>query len=266
MKLTPYIFLGILLITACDNHGETMTAHDINEIENKPPLKDSLVDFYTQTILEHYNNTNNIEQEIELTITGKRSYEDESILILSFDETLKFGSWHYTNSSLCFLKNGSELIPLHPSSDEKTLLKDFLQRDINYPNRIDGSIYQIIDLTGDGISEYVFRSEGMVRDNFEERYDIYSMNVSNQTLERHKLSISSSGIQFNYPIIYGESRGYKIIENDSINPIIEIKEVISELDDSHDKVNELSCTFSYYVWNDKENQFVKLLLTEPKLH
>ncbi|PKP05054.1 MAG: hypothetical protein CVU11_02610 [Bacteroidetes bacterium HGW-Bacteroidetes-6] len=238
----------------------------MNEVEKTFPLKDSLVEIYTHTILEYYNNSNNIEQEIELAITGKRDYEDDSILILSFDEILKFGSWHYTNSSLCFRKNGRELIPIRPSSDEKTLLNDFFQREMNYPNRIDGSIYQIIDLTGDGNPEFIFRSEGMVRDNFEERYNIYQLNVSNRTLEREKLLISSRGIQLSYPIIYGESREYKIIENDSTNPIIVIKEVISELDYSQDKVNELSCTFSYYVWDDRENQFVKLLLTKPKRH
>lgn len=260
-QLLYYIPICSLLLIGCGSQDHTIE-ENIHKIEITPSTPDSLVDFYTQVIYKHYNDTNTDDYKVELDLEGKREYEDDSILILTFDEILKYGSWHYTDASLCFFKNGSELIPIAPTVEGKQLTNDFFEREIQYPNRINGVIKELIDLTGDGIPEYIFYSYALFRDNFDERYDIYQLNSDNHTLERLDLSISSNGILGGSDGDYGELRDYKIIGNDSRNPIIEINEVINKPNDSTFEVEKISNIFSYFTWDNHAGRFKKILPTK----
>lgn len=259
MKKIPLILLSSLLAISCrEQSGHNFKVESFSS-EFKSNTKDSLINYYEQAIIDYYCEADSSEYKVKLEITGKREYEDDSILILTFDEILKFGSWHYSNSSLFFLKNGNSLIPISPSStDLKILNDDFYERDLLYPNRIHGKFTQKIDLTGDGKSEYIFHSTGSIKTSFEESYNIYQMNPDNQTLELFDLSISSNGIQGECDTTFGELSEFEIIENDSINPIIEIIKIMSTCNDSTFKVENLSRTVSYYVWDEQKNKFINL--------
>ena len=262
MKKLPYRFLFLLLLAACNPPNAEIAPPISAEIEPETSPKDTTVDFYLQSIHAYYDSSNSLNNDVELAVKGMRAYEDDSILILTFDEILKFGSWHYSNASLCFYKNGDKRIPIGPIFPETTLLTDYYQSDLNYPNRIDGELHQIIDLTGDGKPEYIFRSEGMVRTNFEEKYNFYQLNLSDQSLKRAKFLIESSGMLFSYPTIVGQSSSYSILENDAGNPLIEVKTIVSELAESQSQVKELSCKNSYFVWDNQASQFVGI--SNPK--
>lgn len=267
MKNGLYILLIPLLVGSCLDKNDNKNQYEQFSNENIDDSNDSLVHYYEQTILDYYSESDTNEYKIPFEVTGKVEYVDDSILILTFNEILKFGSWHYTNSSLFFIKDGNQLIPISSNLSELRILSDdYYERDIQYPNRIHGKFKQRIDLTGDGEPEYIFHSKGSIRTGFEESYNFYRLNLSNNKLELMNLSIISNGIQGECDSTFGELREFKIIENDSINPIIEIKKTISSCNNNTITVEGLSPTFSYYVWNGEENKFIELLLTKPKLN
>jgi hypothetical protein len=243
---------------SCDNTNDKLDEDllEVEDVKEAEREQDSIVDYYTEAIYAYYHKANFEENEIEieLRVKGERAYETDSILIISFNEVLEFGSWHYTDASLLFFKNGKDLIPIALSLEGEGVLNDFYKKDIQYPNRIDGVLHQIIDLTGDGKDEYIFRATGSIRVNFEERYTIYHLNPDTRKLERDSLSIYSQGVQADCDTIYGELGSFRIIKN----RIVEVKEVVSTCIDSLFKVQELTCTFTYYIWDKEEHKFKKL--------
>lgn len=264
MKYYILILSFILLVNSCGDNNIKNDEAVLLSTDLAENTHDSLVHYYEQTILDYYNESNTNQYEIPFKVTGIREFEDDSVLTIAFEEILEFGSWHYTNSSLLFIKNGSQLLQVSPMSTElKILNSDFYERDIQYPNRIPGKFKQKIDLTGDGKSEYIFQASGSIQTNFEESYNFYQLDPANQTLEIMDLAIFSSGVQAECETTYGTLKEYKIIENDTINPIIEIKENISVCNDRTFEVEELSSHLSYYTWNEKESRFIELL--PPKL-
>lgn len=259
MKKTLFILLSLLLIIGCsEQNGNNIEVESISS-EFNSNTEDSLIKFYEQTIINYYNNSDTNEYKVKLEVTGKREYEDDSILILTFDEILKFGSWHYSNSSLCFLKNGGTLTPVPPSlSASKILNDDFYERNIQYPNRIHGTFEQKVDLTGDGEPEYIFRSTCSIKTSFEESYNIYQLDPKNQILALCNLSISSNGIQGECDTTFGTLCEFEIIKNDATYPIIKVKEIISTCNDSTFKVEKSNCTISYYAWDEQKSKFINL--------
>src|SRR5690606_26045665 len=136
-----------------------------------------LVDKALQFIEAYYEQADTADDHIELELEGEVTYEDDDMLIISFNEILKFGSWHYTQSSLCYAKGVDSLVIVHPYLCDSHLLNaDFYERDLNYPNRMEGRFVEAIDLTGDGKNEYIFCSSGEIRTSFEKVYTVYRFN------------------------------------------------------------------------------------------
>lgn len=259
MKKISFILVSSLFTFSCSEQSVSNNDVELFSSEFNSNTEDSLIKSYEQIIINYYNHSDTNEYKVKLEVTGKREYEDDSILILTFDEILKFGSWHYSNSSLCFLKDEGALTPVLPSvSASKILNDDFYERNIQYPNRIHGTFEQKVDLTGDGKPEYIFRSTGSIKTSFEESYNIYQLDTKNRTLALCNLSISSNGIQGECDTTFGTLCEFEIIKNDAIYPIIKIKETISACNDSTFKVEKLNCNISYYAWDEQKSKFINL--------
>jgi len=220
------------------------------------PKQDSLVDFYSQMIHNYYASNNNDAADIELNLDGKIGYENDSLLILTFNETLKYGSWHRTNSSLCFKKKGNALIPIKVAPKKERVLTDYYQSDLFYPNRMEGELFQVVDLTGDGQPEYIFHETGSIRTNFEEFYSVYHFNAAKNSLKRDDFSVFATGVQGNCNGTYGDLVEFKIIEKSS-KIGIKIKKTKTECNSETIKVELMSQTTSFYVWNQKQRRFIK---------
>lgn len=240
---------------ACDQHDQVETSVDLSRNEESSLPADSILDFYTESIRNYYISMDTNAYKVELEISGKRAFEDDSLLILSFEEILKFGSWHTTNSSLCFRKSGDALIPIFPSSSEKLSESDYYERDLNYPNRIEGVFYQQIDLTGDGKREFIFDVYGAIRTTFEDKFTFYQLHFENNSVESMQFSICSKGVQGECDQTFGELRTFQIRERVEQNPIIEIAEISSTCEDNTFKI--VKTDTSYYVWQNTNKNFVK---------
>lgn len=217
---------------------------------------DTLVDHY-ETEIQKYYRQHNSESNVELELSGSIAYEDEAVLILAFDETLKFGSWHRTNSSLFFLKDEGGLIPVPATlQDRVVLLTDYYEVDLNFPNRVQGVFYQAVDLTGDDRPEYIFHSEASVKTNLEEHYTVYRLNEDLPRLEMTNLSVYSYGTQGECDAVFGDLRKLIVHESDSAMAFIEVSEESSSCVNGQKEVRRESATL--YIWDDQKNEFIEL--------
>jgi hypothetical protein len=256
-KIITGIFLSILL--GCQ--GELIIAPNVVNIssddtleEKKEILKDERLAFYEQEIKEYYQQQyTESDIPIELGLSGTIGYEDEQILILHFDEILEFGSWHYTNSALFFMKQGERLVRVKTPTIKDKLLADFYQRKMQYPNRIEGRLHQHFDLTGDGIKEYIFYATGMVRTNVEDAYHIYQLDTRTQELKLMNLYTKGSFVEGECESAYGMQEELKVIEQDSfVLPIIKLKRLQTICIDSVSQVDTINVDYEYYQWKGQE--------------
>ena len=265
LKKIIFMLIYYILITACSQQVKSNSKN--LSAKSNLQKKESLTVFYEKAILDYYKKANTDDYKIELELSGEIAYEDNSVLILSFKEILKFGSWHYTDSSLLFLKDGNKLIPISSSSPNLKLLNDdYYERDIKYQNRIQGIFKERVDLTGDGKPEYIFLASGSIKTSLEEKYSIYHLNTDSKSLVISNLHISSNKTQGECNNTFGTVRKYKIIKMKSSLPIIEVNEIQSICDYSLSKVKELSSKSSYYQWNKQKKVFEEVSYKNKLIH
>ena len=249
--------LYFFLTVSCTNETKKNLPQDSPNIEQKE--KDSIVIHYEQLISDYYKKMDSNDYEIVLQIDGRKEYEDDAVLILTFNEVLEYGSWHYTESSLFFLKKDTQLLPIAPSTaDLKILNEDFHEKALQYPNRISGQFKEKIDLTGDGIPEYIFYSTGIIRTNIEEAQHVYQLNLEQQRLEITNVSTSGNGFVGECDTTIGQLSDFNFIQTNSTCPIIEVKTVEKICMDSILKAQTIDSSKSYYQWNPQSSRFEKL--------
>lgn len=248
-------FVFLLLLFSCNEDLVQSVLVSQNEQDNVANA-DSLVDCYTQSFHDYYDSVNADFEGITLQLSGKKRFENDSMLILSFDEILEFGSWHYSNSSLCFSIKEKDLIPITAISGENGLLKEYYGRRMDFPNRIEGELFQVVDLTGDGRAEYIFHARSSIRTNFEERYSFYHLNSESNRLVPYDLIVTGHGVEGDCDRAFGDLCEIEIIEG-ATQAQIEIKQIKCTCNDELLKVEEISRATSYYVWDKALNQFKK---------
>lgn len=251
------ILLPLFIAISCINESKKNSPQDSSNVELQK--KDSIVLHYEQLIADYYNKADSSDYKTVLQIDGRKAYEDDAVLILTFDEVLEYGSWHYTESSLFFLKKKNQLLPVAPSlAGLKILNEDFHEKALQYPNRISGQFKEKIDLTGDGIPEYIFHSSGMIRTSLEEVQHIYQLNLEEQDLEITNLSTSSKGFVGECDTTIGQLSDFKFIQTNSAYPIVKVKTIEKICIDSILKAQEIDSSMSYYQWNPQNSKFIKI--------
>lgn len=192
-RLLPIGFALALALAACHTQSrkpDTIASHGPSQ--DTTDVKDSLVDSHVKAIKKHYAQSRQNDGKIALELKGKRAYEDDSVVALSFDEIQQFGSWHYSTSALVFLKENNQLVAVTASPDHSVNgLR--LVSGIAFPNKIDGNFKEMKDLTGDGIPEFLFLDYRNYHDEVEEKLNVYRLNKKSRLLEQLNLTAFSHG-------------------------------------------------------------------------
>ncbi len=209
----PILFLFILGLSGCRTQEKTNETH--------VQLRDSLVDFHTEAIQKYYAQTKQNGGGIALELKGRRALENDSIVILSFDEIEQFGSWHYANSALFFIKEKQRLVAVTASpafSANGLRLVD----GIAYPNKIHGSFKEMKDLTGDGVAEFLFLDSRSYHDEVEERLSIYQFNKKDRLLVPLNVEAFSHGTAAGDTLL-GTIETLRILKNHDNQTITAVK-------------------------------------------
>ena len=245
------------LIIGCDSHPTKSNSIPEANQKNIIDTKDSIVECSLAQIKQHYYEFQQQEQyKIELELVGERTFENDSILILSFDETIKFGSWSYNNSSLIFHKAGNQLLPIKPDIILEKEFADSLD-EINYPNRIRGKFDKSIDLTGDGIPEYLFKQRNTHRDFVAETTHIYKIDLQKNKVHQVNLKSFSRGFIFAEDTLDGDNEKLEIIKSNQNELLIQIKHITTKRN-SLGTLDVIADKLTYYKYNTKAQKFIEI--------
>jgi hypothetical protein len=255
-RLLFLIFFCLNVLVGCDSHS-TEKIPEQNEIEeNEVTQKDSIVEYYAAQIQKYYTELQQGQSEIELELIGERTFENDPILIMSFREIIKFGSWRYCNSSLFFHKKGNQLLPVKPSLIPHNEDID-LSEEISYPNRIPGKFDTIIDLTGDGIPEYTFRRHFACRDVVYEEIRIFKMDTDKNILRQLNLKTQSSGFLYAIDTLEGDNEKLEIIKSNQKELLVQINHITTKRNSSG-TIDVIADKLTYYKYNTKAQKFIEI--------
>lgn len=196
-----FVFLGSILsvvLQGCTADTHAPQAKKIVEtssvfVTDNPNSIDSLKKYCQEEIENYYRDffSKAVSFDIpELTLEGQMSYMDETFIIISFKEIVKYGSWHYSNSSFIFRKNREGQVIRVVCNEEDTPAGSGIDRELNYPKRVNGLPHIISDLNGDGKTDFIFESVTGIRDHQQTVYSFY-LYTHEETLKRSILSIKS---------------------------------------------------------------------------
>lgn len=254
------IYFFLQLFVGCKTNNKENSTNLITNNKEGIINKDSIIEFYSAQIQKHYlelqENEANFTTRIELELDGKRTFENDTLLILSFEEVIKFGSYRYSESSLVFKKKNHQLVPIEAPFLFKNK-KININEEIYYPNRIPGYFTKSIDLTGDGIHEYVFTKEFMYKDNIEKDVRIYKIDLQKNILHQLNLEAHSSGFVFTPDTLRGTNERMSFIETSNKEVIVKLVNETTETNSDGDLVIKEIKT-SYYKYNPDKNKFIAI--------
>ena len=263
-QLFSYIFFYCLLVVGCQSKAkEKNTIVNNNKISSI--VKDSLVRHYSAQIQKQYallqqsenprSNTTNCIQ-----LKGKITFENDVLLILSFDEVIQVGSYRYSQSSLLFKKTNNQLLPITPQFFFNEISND-LSEEIYYSNRIPGHFSKKIDVTGDGIDEFVFKKQYSFKDNSKEEVSIYKIDLQTNNLKQLNLQTNSTGFAYRSDALVGTNERMSFIENNKNETIIKVVQEITELN-AEGNVHVKESKTNHYRYSPKSKNLMKMIMSK----
>ena len=235
------------------------------------PLKEknSLKHFYTNSViqfLEPYMIENGIRfggpRKRAHFVDFKNDYEDSVLYSINFDFITKFPSWHYSNFSINFLKTKDLLLPL-PIYPKTEIEWDEHGTTRSFPYEIDGVLVESIDLTNDGIDEYIFETYYSHNAWYDKIYKVYKLDTKNKVLKKLNLEYESSQIDGVTFVSY--SSEIQVVKNDiNDSSFVEVSTThleyvdTSQTEDAIIKQTVYEESIKRYIWDKEEEEFTKI--------
>lgn len=280
MRFVIPILLLIFLLSSCSNQDPKKEEAKKSESTNKPEKsnkdddgtrRDSLTSHASHELKDNETLLRETEEMIrtahakrleekqsdfgkDLQLKGEVSFENEELVILSFEEIVEFGSWMYSNSSVFYAKTEEGHQLLKPTI-KTTELNWGEETDLQYPGRINGVFKKAFDLTNNGKKDFIMEASGGYRTNqwetsFALIYDDEKMVLKILDLKAHsELTVGECSDAF------GIKETFEIIEPEAYGgmPMVKIKGEKSECVEDQIQVNETYS--SVWVFDPDLHQF-----------
>ena len=206
----------------------------------------------TQFYNNHFQDEGRLSNKPDLELEGYVSYNDNDLLVISYKEVLKYGSWHYSYSSIAFKKlDDNKLLRIQISSLDSTALSQ-IDSELIYPYRINGIPHVVTDLNNDGVKDIIFESSSQIRATEYKAYSIYFS--KSDTLKLSQLSFSSETDQC-CDGDCGKKQTLSVLYLEPL-PIIEVNTKIIECIEEQEKRVIVRESNELFQWNEKNSDFV----------
>lgn len=218
--------------------------------------KDSLIKVYEDYIVNFYKSQLAPDETFgsEIRIKGSLAFEDENLVILSFEEIIEFGSWQYSSSSIFLNKIGNTLrmvtgLPMVGPNGTNS-------ENILYPGRVNGVFVKRTQLNGNENPDFIMESSVMYRTTEGITQRIYEFDAKSNTLKQFEIAAYSEITNGECNGAFGSKEELKVIDTKSDLPLLQIQKTISEC--LEDKVVIVKETHRQFQWDPAGNQFLEI--------
>lgn len=218
--------------------------------------KDSLIKVYEDYIVNFYKSQLAPEETFgsEIRIKGSLAFEDETLLILSFEEIIEFGSWQYSSSSIFLNKSGNTLrmvtgLPMVGPNGTNS-------ENILYPGRVNGVFVKRTQLNGNENPDFIMESSVMYRTTEGITQRIYEFDAKSNTLKQFEIAAYSEITNGECSGAFGSKEELKVVDTKSDLPLLQIQKTISEC--LEDKAVIVKETHRQFQWDPAGNQFLEI--------